>query len=236
MVFGNDDFNGPLDGKIHSSTTDGIKAGLDLVKKWMDHPAMNKRLVILNGGEKGTPGRHDFMGDGHNVTILGCTLWSKHRGDQVPNEIEKLDIELMGNSSKKNNARHEKDLNWLRHAIAEIRIREADPDRVIIVMTHHAPCITRTVSPDLNEFFGLFWSDFQVDILGGEGMRGLGKGDVWVFGHTHWSADFQQDDVRIFANQRGREGEKSREEFDGKRVLEVECGVPKEWRNWSVPY
>jgi hypothetical protein len=102
-------------------------------------------------------------------------------------------------------------------------------------MTHHAPCISHTISSDLGEFSGLFWSSFQVDILGGEGMRGLGKGDVWVFGHTHWSTDFLQDDVRIFANQKGREGEECTE-FDGKRILEVECGVPKEWRNWSVSH
>jgi hypothetical protein len=81
MILGNDDFKGPLDAKIHSSSTDSMKAGLDVVKKWMDHPAMNKRLVILNGGERGIPGRHDFMADGYNVTILGCTLWSKLRDD-----------------------------------------------------------------------------------------------------------------------------------------------------------
>ncbi len=70
------------------------------------------------------------------------------------------------------------------------------------MVTHHAPCITGTSSPKIDGV-GDMWSGFQSDVLGGLGVQGLGKGDVWVFGHTHFCADFERDEVRVFANQRG---------------------------------
>jgi hypothetical protein len=35
-------------------------------------------------------------------------------------------------------------------------------------------------------------------------MNERGMGNVWVFGHAHRSADFVQDEVRVYSNQRGR--------------------------------
>lgn len=34
-------------------------------------------------------------------------------------------------------------------------------------------------------------------------MEGLRPGDYWVFGHTHYSCDFEQDEVHCVSNQRG---------------------------------
>ncbi|KAE9364662.1 hypothetical protein N431DRAFT_354548 [Stipitochalara longipes BDJ] len=237
MVIGNNDFKGPLNPKIHHPLDDGVAAGWNVVRSWPDAPAMNKRLVILNSGPDG---RHDFMDDGYNVSILGCTLWSNRRKDQPQTAM--FDRSIVGNSSAKNNGRHRRDLMWLKSEIRNIRENEKDADRVIIVMTHHAPCITGTSTPD-KDGQGDSWSDFQVDILGGEGMVGLQADDIWVFGHTHWSTDFMQDEVRVYSNQRGgitksttQKGRPKRPEwYDEKRILEIECSAPG-GGGWKTPY
>ncbi|KAN0099746.1 hypothetical protein V8E51_013521 [Hyaloscypha variabilis] len=226
MVIGNNDFKGPLVNGVHNPLNDGIAAGWNVVSSWPDHPSMNKRLVILNSGDDG---RYDFMDDGYNVSLLGCTFWSNHRDDQRV-AAARFDRAITGNGSKKNNERHQRDLKWIQREIREIREVENDEDRVIIVMTHHAPCIKDTSRPSLDGV-GDSWSNFQIDILGGAGMPGLKAGDVWVFGHIHWSTDFVQDEVRAYSNQRGgiaaarlQEGHPKRPEwYDATRILEIEC-------------
>jgi len=185
---------------------------------------MNQRLVILNSGDDG---RYDFLDDGYNVSIVGCTLWANRRRGQAA-RVATIDSSNVGNNSRNNNQRHERDLRWLKREIRNIR--EEEKERVIIVMTHHAPCITSTSAPSLDGVSGS-WSDFQVDILGGEGVPGLQAGDVWVFGHTHWSTDFVQDEVRVYSNQRGgytnankQKGRPKKPEwYDEKRILETDC-------------
>jgi hypothetical protein len=219
---------------VHASTTDGILAGWAVLKDWANYPQINKRIIILDRK------RHDLHEDGCNISIIGCTLLSNHRRDQQP-QVAGFDKGIVGTSSSKHNARHNKDLLWLKYTIAQIRA-ENEPGRVIIVMTHHAPCITGTSAPECDGV-GDSWSNFQVDILGGLGIEGLGKGDVWVFGHTHFSAGFEQDEVRVLSNQRGAGNvrmeevrEMQKNNFDPTRVLEVECVQPFEWQNRPVPH
>lgn len=51
-------------------------------------------------------------------------------------------------------------------------------------------------------------------------MQGLRMGDVWCFGHTHFSTEFMLDEVRVVSNQLGdREGESVG--FDMERVFEM---------------
>ncbi len=180
MVIGNNDFKGPLINGVHNPLNDGIAAGWNVVTSWPDHPSMNKRLVILNSGDDG---RYDFMDDGYIVSLLGCTFWSNHRDDQCV-ATARFDRAIPGDSSEKNNERHQKDLKWIQREIREIREVENDADRVIIVMTHHAPCIKDTSRPSLDGI-GDSWSNFQIDILGGAGMPGLKAGDVWgIWAHA----------------------------------------------------
>jgi hypothetical protein len=63
-------------------------------------------------------------------------------------------------------------------------------------------------------------------------MNGRGTGMFWVFGHTHWLADFFQDEVRVYSNQRGAvmrpEILHRKEAFVCSRgVEELECTVPR---------
>ena len=88
---------------------------------------------------------------------LGCTLWSHHREDHTKHNIASFNSAIVGNSSETTNSRHRKDLDWFKLEIGRIRMVEKDSERVIIVMTHHAPCITRISKPD-RDGVGQYWS------------------------------------------------------------------------------
>jgi hypothetical protein len=81
-------------------------------------------------------------------SILGCTLWSHHHEDHIKHNVASFDSAILGNSSETTNARHREDFDWPKLEIGRIRMVEKDPERVIIVMTHHAPCINRISKPD----------------------------------------------------------------------------------------
>lgn len=80
-------------------------------------------------------------------------------------------------------------------------------------MTHHAPTIEGTSDP--NFAGGPTASAFATELLAG-GVGGehaevekLGEWEggeqvrAWMFGHTHWSCDFERAGVRVVSNQRG---------------------------------
>ncbi|KUJ07735.1 uncharacterized protein LY89DRAFT_725494 [Mollisia scopiformis] len=172
-----------------------------------------KKLPFDDIGETPTPGRLTVLENetydmeteyGLNITILGCTMWSKIRADAPRGAGDGASIN--GNSQAAHNARYEESIAWIRRTVLEVRHNK--PNHTIIVMTHHAPTIRgsgqkrRELSPTDNTATSLF-SAYQTDILGGESVEGLRANDIWTFGHTHFSCDFEIDDVRVVANQRG---------------------------------
>jgi len=82
----------------------------------------------------------------------------------------------------------------LKKTIADIRKEEGGRDRRIIVMTYHAPTLFNFSGRGYNE-------RYMTDILrkqqSDHNIKGLGKGDVWMFGHTHWANDFMAGDFRV---------------------------------------
>ena len=160
--------------------------------------------------------RYDF--EEADVTLLGCTLWSRIRSDQ-PNATPDR---ILGNSLAAHNTRFEESYKWLKDEVKSIRDTGGGKTRRILVLTHYAPTIRNSCSPTL-ESGSNSWSKYQNDILGGEGVEGLGSGDVWVFGHTHWSVDFKRDFVRVYANQRGgaRSTAASSNGFDAEKTIDV---------------
>jgi hypothetical protein len=64
-------------------------------------------------------------------------LWSYNREDHIKHNVASFDSAIVGNNSETTNARHRKDLGWLKLEIGRIGMVEKDPERVIIVMTHH---------------------------------------------------------------------------------------------------
>jgi hypothetical protein len=64
-------------------------------------------------------------------------------------------------------------------------------------MTHHSPTLfnsTDLIHPrplDTLNTNILHHNQFN------HAIKGLGKGDVWMYGQTHWSKDFEAGDVRV---------------------------------------
>ncbi|CAE7217524.1 hypothetical protein P3342_013183 [Pyrenophora teres f. teres] len=144
-----------------------------------------------------------------NITILGCTLWSAIRHDQV--------TEIAARSTDLNNERgirdwtldrhqeeHYRDLTWLNSQIATIEKEE--PHRQVIIGTHHSPTIDSRANDPRHEGSSVS-SNFVTD-LSRERCWMSPVVKLWAFGHTHYSCDFQDEETGklVVANQRGYAG------------------------------
>lgn len=196
LVLGNHEFMNQ-----HQPLT--INQGVSAAKNLERDSRTGGRLVFLNNT------RFDLRTlDGAVISILGCTLWSKIRADQE-DHFRSLSAEVLegipGNSARAHTERFEKSFKWLQDQVKKIRSEKYGKERKILVITHYPPFIrgaSRDNSPltfDMPKNYSQDWND----ILGGCGIEGLGVGDMWVYGHTHHSGEFEVDDVRVFSNQRG---------------------------------
>jgi len=149
--------------------------------------------------------RFDF--EGENVSVVGCTLWS--RIQEEAKEVVRLKVRDFGKIEGWSVEGHNKlfgvESEWLTSQIGGIR-GEGKGDgngkeRRVLVITHHAPCVEGTARP---EQVGNTWSSaFASDLLREDG-GGMWDGvKVWVFGHTHFSTEFERAGVRVLSNQRG---------------------------------
>lgn len=85
----------------------------------------------------------DLSGLGYDITILGCTLWSKIRDDAAP---ESGDVGgWTGETNEAHNLRYEQSYQWIKNEV--LRIRRERPSHRIIIMTHHAPTVRGSAQP-----------------------------------------------------------------------------------------
>ncbi|KZW00679.1 Ser/Thr protein phosphatase superfamily protein [Exidia glandulosa HHB12029] len=163
---------------------------LDFEAECNAEAAGDKRFILLDRT------RYDVS---PTLSILGCTLWSRI-------EPEDLDIlqwaltdfkRIEGFDPSAFQSCHEKDLAWLEESITKIAADE--PERKVVVMTHHAPTLQGTSDPKY--IGGPTNSAFATELVGGPCWRNNVK--VWMFGHTHWNLDEVRDGVRVVSNQRG---------------------------------
>lgn len=192
----------------------GIKKAMELEQD----PALNGRLIVLHQKRYDVPGS--------NVSILGCTLWSK-----VPQELADIvqskvkDFQRIADwSVEDHNARHDSDYAWLMKEINSIQLEneatgKRSRQRSILVVTHHAPSLQGTSSPKHAQSP---WSvAFGTDIL----SKIPGGVKVWVFGHTHYTTDFMEKGVRVVSNQRGYvlpwSDPKAHSGFDVRKVIQL---------------
>lgn len=140
------------------------------------------------------------------VRFLGCTLWTDF---QLLGEARRAEaLESAGRCMNDFNyifrgpaglrrrlkpietaERHLLSRRWLEREIAMSK----EP---IVVVTHHAPCAgTSDPQHDGNILSPAFASD----------LTALMQPPVktWIFGHTHYSVDFEVQGVRVLSNQRG---------------------------------
>lgn len=97
------------------------------------------------------------------------------------------------------NPAHVSDANWLRQQVQELNSEsETGGRRSILVVTHHAPSMQRTSSPQHER--NPWSAAFATELLA-QSWDGVKK--VWIFGHKHYSMEFVEKGVRVVSNQRG---------------------------------
>jgi hypothetical protein len=149
------------------------------------------------------------------VTILGCTLWSALNADDLDtlswslNDLKRIDCFTPTQYSRLHNG----DLIWLNTTVHGIRSTE--PERHVIIFTHHAPTVEGTGDPKYAEgpTNSAFASELTHESCWGPPVT------MWAFGHTHWTCDFVREGVRVMSNQRGYGMGDSR--FDARKVVKL---------------
>lgn len=186
LVLGNHEFYGL-----------SFTAGLSEARRIVDEPALKGKLVLLDRT------RYDVPECPH-VVILGCTLWSKIPEDArsiISYKIQDF-RRIEGWTVDDHNTAFESDSAWLRQQVAAIR-KENDSlpkgqSKRILVVTHYAPAIQKTASPvhDGSELSPAFATDLLADGTW-EGVH------TWIFGHTHYTNEFEESGIKVVSNQRG---------------------------------
>lgn len=180
----------------HEFYNQSFESGLERAKQLERASSSNGRIILLNQTRYDMPDTR--------VTILGCTLWSRIPEDA--REIVHAKIQdfkhIQDWSIDKHNAAHESDLAWLRQEVRAIQqennqATKKSEARSIVVVTHHAPSLDGTSSPQHSE--NPWRSAFGTDVLS-ENWKGV---KAWVFGHTHYTTEFEEGGIKVVSNQRG---------------------------------
>lgn len=183
LVLGNHEFYGL-----------SYEEGLARAQNLLAEPTLHGRLILLHRA------RYDLPDS--NVTLLGCTLWSRIPEAAAPVISAKVkDFQrILDWTVSTHNTVFEEELNWLQNQASSIYL-EATP-RKIVVVTHHGPCVPECSRP---EHASNPWSAaFATDLLTADGRQKWTAGiKVWVYGHTHFTTAFQKGGVRVVSNQRG---------------------------------
>ncbi|ESZ96456.1 Ser/Thr protein phosphatase superfamily protein [Sclerotinia borealis F-4128] len=190
LILGNHEF-------YHLSFT----AALEQARRLEIEAILDGKLVLCH--QK----RWDIEIGNSQISILGCTLWSKiidGARDAVQARVKDFG-KINSWSIDDHNAAHASDLEWLSGQVTDIQNQNrsramGEPERKILIITHHAPLIHGTSNPkNINNPWS---SAFATDLLEGSGLN-WGDVKVWVFGHTHFTTDFEKNGTRVLSNQRG---------------------------------
>ncbi|KAF8577551.1 hypothetical protein K439DRAFT_1649058 [Ramaria rubella] len=153
------------------------------------------------------------------VTILGCTLWSyvpsSHAAEVMRAGLN--DFRRVDNWTPEDyRAAHLTDVEWLNETCRNLR--ENEPDREVVIFTHHGPTTKGTLKPEHEntELSCAFVTEMSLQPCWSRPVK------LWAFGHTHKCVDFLRDGVRVVSNQRGYEGfEAAKSEFQPQKVVTV---------------
>ena len=145
--------------------------------------------------------RYDLTAE---ITILGCTLYSNVTAAQEERVSFGLNdfYHIENWTVAQHCAAHESDLTWLNDQVSGIS--KAEPQRKIVIFTHHCPVAADIRSIDPARPNSPLSSGFSTD-LSGEACWMDPQVKVWAFGHTHYNCDFvdEKSGKRVVANQRG---------------------------------
>jgi len=200
-----------------------FQAGLETARRLENEAVSNGRLILMH--------RRHFDISNSDIIVLRCTLWSAVPEDA--REVVRMKVKdsekIEGCTVDDHNASHEADLTWLRDHALDIQQNKSTAKgnsvRNIIVITHYAPSIQETSSP--KNISDPWSSAFATDLLGDAYW---GNVKVWVFGHTHFTTQFERSGIKVLSNQRGyvlpgsSQGNVERDKrnaFDIKRVVRI---------------
>lgn len=182
-----------------------------------------RRFLVLNRT------RHDVNS---KLTILGCTLWT-YIADKEARDVWSTLTDF--NSSRgirdwdvlSHREEHQKDLSWLNEQVSSIE--EEDPERQIIILTHHSPTIDDRLNDPRHKNSNIR-SGFVTD-LSQEACWKSASVRCWSFGHTHYSGFFYEQGTEklVYSNQRGYSSFGAAK----KPVVEGEVVTPRE-KTWEV--
>ncbi|KAK7525487.1 Metallo-dependent phosphatase-like protein [Phyllosticta citriasiana] len=190
LVLGNHEFYGITFGE-----------GIELAQQLEQEPRLQRKLVLLHRRAHRVSSARSS-----SITVLGCTLWSA-----IPDDARQAVAGAVSDLSKiqdwsvdRHNEAHGADVAWLKSEVESVS--EEDDSALLLVVTHHAPCVQLTSSP---RHVGNPWTPaFATDLLGSAAGGGGGAEcwdavRVWVFGHTHYSTNSKVNGTRVVSNQRG---------------------------------
>ncbi|KAF3065678.1 Uncharacterized protein CFAM422_009599 [Trichoderma lentiforme] len=167
-------------------------SGLGMAQRLSEEASLKDSIVLLNKSRWDDPDS--------NLTILGCTLWSAIPEEAVPIIEAKISDfkKITGWTTLKHNQIHTEEAEWLREEVAQLAAQDQGSSRQIVIATHHAPCLQGTSKPahTNNPWTPAFATDLAT-------KGNWGNVSCWIFGHTHYSTDFQYNGIRLLANQRG---------------------------------
>jgi hypothetical protein len=189
----------------------GWMDGLQLAHKMEKDPVTKGRLEILYETRSDVPGT--------NITLLGCTLWSKIPDSdtaailrKIPEFDEKAGIQNW--DIEKHNSEHKRDFQWLIEemknpnpsptggTLAPAATMNSKEERQLVVVTAFSPDLRQCLEPW--QVDAPWASGYGTNLLDGPHFANV---KTWVFGTTGRTCEFKKGETTVTSNQRGREGE-----------------------------
>ncbi|KAF2029724.1 hypothetical protein EK21DRAFT_100952 [Setomelanomma holmii] len=186
----------------------GWMEGLQLAHKMEQNPVTKGRLEVLYETRSDVPNT--------NITLLGCTLWSKIPESDtaaVMRKIPEFDEEkgIKDWDIKQHNSEHKRDHKWLLEELKKARPTPAPAGgaapapaapRDVIVITSFAPDLDAALDPW--QIDAPWVTAYGTNFLTKENWSGV---KLWLSGATGRTCEFEKGGVTVISNQRGRKGE-----------------------------
>lgn len=196
----------------------GWMEGLQLAHKMEQDPVTKGRLEVLYETRSDVPGT--------NITLLGCTLWSRiPEADTaaVMRKIPEFDEEkgIKDWDIKQHNSEHKRDYKWLLEELKKAQPASPQPagapapaapattpasaptaPREIVVITSFAPDLRDALEPW--QIDAPWATAYGTDILAKGNWTGVRR---WLSGTTGRTCELEKNGVILVSNQRGRKGE-----------------------------
>jgi hypothetical protein len=187
--------------------------GLQLAHKMEQDPVTKGRLEVLYETRSDVPGT--------NITILGCTLWSRIIDADTAAVMRKIpefneEHGIKEWDIKQHNSEHKRDRKWLAEELKKAApappaaggsapsASTAAPStpREVVVVTSFAPDLRDALEPW--QVDAPWASAYGTDLLQRPDWKGV---KMWISGTTGRTCEFEKNGVTVVSNQRGRKGE-----------------------------